>query len=133
MKVYGPYFYKTGNQVRRLVIKIADDGTRRTQSYARYLLEEHLGRELSSDEEADHIDKDCLNDDVSNLQVLSPEENRKRSTSSAPMFNFVCPVCGNKSSKPQREVRRNQGVLGKAGPFCGKSCAGVWSTTRLPR
>jgi hypothetical protein len=133
MKIYGPYFYKTGNQIRRLVIKIADDGTRRTQSYARYLLEEQLGRELGPDEEADHIDEDCLNDDISNLRVLSLRENRMRSAKATPMFEFVCPVCGNESSKPQREVRRNQEVLGKAGPFCSKSCAGVWSTTRLPR
>jgi hypothetical protein len=133
MKVYGPYLYRTRNQIRRLVIKIADDGTRRTQSYARYLLEQHLGRELGPDEEADHIDGDRLNDDISNLRPLSLKENRSRSAAPTPMFNFTCPVCGIEAAKPQREVRRNQEVLGKAGPFCSKSCAGVWSTTRPPR
>lgn len=128
VKVYGPYLYETHHRLRRLVILKDDYGNSRTQSYARYLMEEKLGRQLLPSETVDHIDGDCLNDDIGNFQILSLAENIRRSAEPAPMFEFTCPVCKSESCKPLREVRRNQGVLGKAGPFCSKSCAGRWST-----
>jgi hypothetical protein len=129
VKTYGPYIYRSGNRLRRFVIHLYDDGTRRTQSNARYLLEQHLGRLLTEDEDADHIDGNPLNDDLSNLRPLSSFENRSRAHEPAPLYEFSCLMCGNSAVTLLRDYRRNQEVLGKAGPFCSKSCSGTWSTT----
>jgi hypothetical protein len=129
MKVYGPYLDKV--KKRRLVIVIRDDGTRKTMSHARFLLQEHLGRELRPDEEADHIDENPLNDDLSNLQVLLKGDHRDKSSLGNPVqpaqiYVGLCPVCGDEFTKPLRKVIHNR-KQGKAGPFCGKSCAGKGS------
>lgn len=43
----------------------------------RYLMEQHLGRKLESWEHVHHIDGNHLNNDISNLQVLSNSEHQK--------------------------------------------------------
>ena len=47
---------------------------RRYISVARLVMEEHLGRPLASNEYVHHIDGDSLNDDLSNLKIVSPSE-----------------------------------------------------------
>lgn len=121
MKIYGPYM--DGKKLRRIVILIYPDGSRKTTAHARYLLEQHLSRELVGDEEADHIDGDPLNDDLSNLQVLTHDENQEKSKRDAERVVFICPVCGEEATKLARHVRGNR-KKGKEGPYCGRSCAG---------
>ena len=41
---------------------------------ARLLMEEELGRELLPGEDVHHIDEDCWNNDLSNLQVMTHSE-----------------------------------------------------------
>lgn len=43
----------------------------------RYVMANHLGRMLSQDEDVHHIDENTLNNDESNLQVLSRSEHVK--------------------------------------------------------
>lgn len=43
-------------------------------TYARMLMEEHLGRKLKRNEVAHHSDQNPLNDTLSNLQVMTKEE-----------------------------------------------------------
>ena len=62
MAVYGPYLDKRKN--RRFV----DVDGKRT-NYARYLLEQHLGRKLEFWEEAHHINNNKLDDRIENLEV----------------------------------------------------------------
>jgi hypothetical protein len=42
--------------------------------YSRFVMEQYLGRKLSIFECIHHKDKNPLNDDISNLQVMSREE-----------------------------------------------------------
>lgn len=51
------------------------DGKRRTCSYARFLMEQSLKRELTSYEHVDHIDENKTNDIIQNLQILSDKKN----------------------------------------------------------
>ena len=120
-KVYGPYFDSTGK--RRIVRIVFFDGTSKTTANARYVLEQHLGRSLTPEEEADHIDENPLNDSIENLQVLAPLENKLKSITPAKVWVGLCPVCGTEFTKPLNKVSHNR-KQGKAGPFCGKSCAG---------
>src|SRR5690606_11700315 len=79
VKVQGPYIFPSGKaKGRRYVAIIKDDGTRTTMLYSRWLMQEHLGRELGPDEHVDHIDEDKTNDDLSNLQILTPSENTRK-------------------------------------------------------
>lgn len=43
----------------------------------RYIMEQHLGRKLSPDEYVHHKDGDPLNNDINNLEILSPEEHSR--------------------------------------------------------
>ena len=50
-------------------IKIAQP--REWKTYARYVMEQYLGRELTKEEVTHHIDRDKLNDDIKNLKLFS--------------------------------------------------------------
>lgn len=71
--------YLTTNPEGRKTIALVEYGGKRTSTaYARYLLACHLGRFLKREEHVDHIDNDKSNDEIGNLQLLSPEENRSK-------------------------------------------------------
>jgi hypothetical protein len=120
MRVYGPYKRKDG---RKHVIIIHSDGTRQTQSYPRYIMEQHLGRRLESHETVDHINENYADDRIENLQILSREANARKSVLPAKMYKSSCPMCGRYFEKPFRNVIHNI-RKGKSGPFCSRSCAG---------
>jgi len=124
MRIYGPY--KSGTSPRLFVIRIDEHGNRETTSYARHLMEEHLGRELDPDETVDHIDGDPMNDALDNLQLMSMGDNIRKSHPEQEVSTHICPWCGTTFDKAASRVRGNR-KQGKAGPFCSKSCAGKWS------
>lgn len=120
LTLYGPYTRPDG---RKHVIHY-DGKTRRTQSYPRYLMEQHLGRKLEPWEEVDHINDDCTDDRIENYQILTKPENIEKSHTPADFYNFICPVCEKEAAIPMSRYKHNQVVQGKAGPYCSKSCAG---------
>lgn len=122
MKVYGPYERKDR---RKHVIIVHDDGRKQTKSYPKYLLEQHIGRELLLNETADHIDNDKTNNDITNLQILTRKDNSKKAMNLRPrkVYKFVCPCCGNAAEKYLNQVLANW-KKGKAGPYCSRRCAG---------
>ena len=50
---------------------------RTKQRYHRYVMEQHLGRKLRSDEEVHHIDENKLNNSIENLTILSKSEHTR--------------------------------------------------------
>lgn len=125
-KVYGPYKLSTG---REYVIVKYSDGSRRTISYPKYLVEKQLGRELEEDETVDHIDRNFLNNDPSNLQVLKRSKHAKVDSVRLKPVTFTCPIC-------KRQFRRSGSRLariyerkksGTAGPFCSRKCEGRYA------
>lgn len=76
-KIYGPYDHSDGNG-RKNIIRVYEDGTRKTVALARHIMELHLGRELSTDEVVDHIDENPLNDVIENLQIITIAENTRK-------------------------------------------------------
>lgn len=123
LKVYGPYINR---QDRRFVILKYLDGSQKSMSYARFLLEQKLGRSLTAEETADHIDDNKKNDSIENLQILSLEENIRKYTKMKPakLFYFICPVCNEDSVVLYRQYKHNQLSIGRSGPYCSKHCAG---------
>jgi predicted RNA-binding Zn-ribbon protein involved in translation (DUF1610 family) len=119
-KVYGPYDRKDG---RQHVIVIFKDGSRKTVSYPKYLVEKRLDRYLTDDETVDHLDGD-----PSNLQVLSRSEHIKLDVKRLNVQQFPCPMCGEEfelvGPKLSKAIQNRK--QGKSGPFCGRSCAGKY-------
>lgn len=113
MKVYGPYTKKNGNKI----IVIYSHGKTRTKTYARYLMEQHIGRNLTRDERIKFIDGDKTNCDISNLKIVKYHKGIFK--------EFVCPICGENFTKYGGDVKfaLKNIAKGKAGPFCSQKCS----------
>lgn len=121
VKVYGPYKRKDG---RQHIVKVVN-GVKTTQSYPRYIMEQHLGRELLPEETVDHIDEDFTNDDISNLRLISREENSKRSSWTYDKKDHAeCVYCGTLFILSRNQRTQRSKKIG--GPFCSRSCCGKY-------
>lgn len=109
-----------------MVVIKRPNGTLTSTSYARYIVAVRIGRELTREEEADHIDDNKQNDDPNNLQLLSKKENADKYSAIRPkvkMYDFNCAECG----KPKSVISANAASLKKNGyAFCSTSCSGVY-------
>lgn len=118
MKVYGPYKRKDG---RLVIIKYMPHGTSITQSYPRFLMEQHLGRKLLATEVVDHINNNPSDNRIENLQVTSYKVNNTKDRNPPQMEEFECPRCGKIFKSLTKYYKIAQLRLGKAGPYC-RSC-----------
>ncbi len=123
-KVYGPY--KNKKDSRSKVCLILPDGKRKTISYPKYLMEIHIGKLLEKGETIDHIDKNFLNDDISNLQILNISEHIILDAKRVKDIVVVCVWCkceflikGSKISQRGRDRNISTG-------FCSKKCTGQY-------
>ncbi len=96
---------------------------RSTTSYARYILSVSLGRYLSSDEEADHINNNCSDDSFDNLQILSIEEHKEKTRlfcEGRTYSSCICSFCGITYTRETRALRGKR-------TFCSRSCNSKYS------
>lgn len=91
----------TNGEDRKTVVLFNTNDDRSSTAYARYKLAVSIGRFLTTNEQADHIDDDKTNDDISNLQILSRSENiRKQSRKvGRTMVEYKCPICESRFMK----------------------------------
>ena len=135
----------TNRENRNMVCLVNDSKDRTTIALARYRMAIKLGRMLRDDEQVDHIDNDKTNDDIENLQILSPEENRAKYQATQPhgihgtgtMYKHGCrcPLCKAhkhdeairyKSRHPDKienylEAGKQSHAVEKKCEFCGKT------------
>lgn len=125
MKIYGPYLRKDN---RQHIIIVHPDGRKQTKSYPRYIMEVHLGRELTQIETIDHINADFTDNRLENLQILTLSENVHKHHLAHPrkQYTFTCPNCQQTATKFLNDVQGNR-KKGKAGPFCSRKCAGQYT------
>ena len=126
IKIYGPYTSKRDGR-KRVTFYYSDKSTS-TKSYARYLYEKFNGV-LDAELTVDHIDEDPTNDALENLQPLTRLENIQKARNAGKRtdtewFEGTCPECDKSFIKPMRQIRGNQFVKGKLGPFCSRKCSG---------
>lgn len=121
--VYGPYVGPDGR--KRVVLKKsgAKENPTTTISYPKIIKEIELGRRLSVVETVDHDDRDKQNDDLLNLNILSRTEHASLDALRVKVQPVNCPICKTEFV-PNINQRNTQN---KAGPFCSKRCAGVYS------
>lgn len=97
---------------------------RTTTSYARYLISVVNGRYLTEDEEVDHIDNDCTNDEISNLQILTIEQHKEKTKlhcEGRTMIWCICAYCGKSFEREVRNIRNNK-------TLCSRSCNGKYNS-----
>ena len=127
--VYGPYGSK------RKIVVLVSPGHRTTMYYARYLMSLHVGRELTDDEEVDHVDDDYTNDVIENLQILTPEQNREKQNRlrlQRSLVTLTCPECRREFTRPRRDTNLRPG--GPESPSCcSRSCSVSYHNKRRSR
>lgn len=118
------YIYKVfHNREKRTYANLVSkyDKTRKTISYARYLMSTNVGRILSDDEEVDHINNDKSDDRIENLQILSKYDNIKKNNELVGRMyvELICPIC-----KKHFELPKNRSFIQKGGSYncCSKEC-----------
>lgn len=124
--IYGPYFNKSTG---RWIVEIDTNNQKERINYARFKIQEYLGRLLTTLEEVDHKDENKTNDDISNLQILSKEENVIK-THQIYTQNIieVCFKCDRKfvMTPLQQKNRKKNENKGNNGPFCSRKCASIY-------
>lgn len=106
------------------------DGHHSVMSYPKFLMEQHLNRYLTDNETVDHIDKNPLNNNISNLQVLNRSEHAHLDCKRLLAQTFTCPVCGEVFTLTGIKLSRclTDRKRGKSGPFCSRKCTGKYGT-----
>ena len=110
-------------------------------SYPRVIMEDYLQRKLLKTEEVHHIDGNPLNNDISNLCVMTRKEHLKLHGQlhyHAKYFDkiAICEMCGKEflwTAKQQRSFNSNKHQTEKKGgikhgPFCSRECSGIHGT-----
>lgn len=129
--LYKHAYLRTSKDGRQRLDLVNSDSDRTTIAYAKYLLTVKHNRLLTSNEEADHIDEDCTNDCIDNLQILTKEEHAAktllRTKTGRTTKTHICKHCGKEFV---REARF------KTHSYCSRSCngkaSGFASMRRIP-
>jgi hypothetical protein len=125
-KIFGPYRKQDGRQI--VIIK-KDDGTNKTMSYPKFLLQEHLQRTLGDDETIDHKNFDFNDNRIENLQILPRAEHSEGDTRRVKLIKLKCQMCDKDFERSPR-LMRDKSKRNVGGWFCGRSCAGKYSRQR---
>jgi hypothetical protein len=123
VKVWGPYRNSRGRDFVRVK---RQDGTYKTTSYAKFLMEEHLGRELNPETETvDHINSDRYDNRIENFELVPREEHSANDTRRVRKVQFTCRMCGQEFERSPRLLRAKSKEK-RSGPFCSRRCAGQY-------
>ena len=111
---------------------VYDKDKKQVVPYARYLMEEYLGRKLREDEEVHHKDHDKTNDVIENLKVINSTEHRKHHNPLKYKDTIEqCYVCGKsftftakQHSNKYKQRKRKPDTVDKY--FCSRKCSGIY-------
>lgn len=111
---------------RNMITFYSVEGRGKITSYARYLYSVYLGYEVPEEYEVDHINNDCSDDRIENLQLLTKEQNLYKQHWYYIMYQQVhygctCPNC----LTPFLLLERDYNMKLKAGvqyAYCSIKC-----------
>lgn len=120
-------YLQINREGRQTVTLSNPDGTSFGTSYARYLMGVKLGYEVPDHLEVDHRDDDKTNDDIDNLQLLTPEDNRLKEQYNYVMnkqvrYGYHCAYCDKPFILIEAEVKKRLYTGGELA-FCSRSCS----------
>ena len=120
-------YLQTNGEGRKTVILFNNEQDRSSTAYARYIMSVKLGRYLTSDEEVDHVDGNKFDDSPENLQLLTKEEHRAKTTAerAVPYLKFICECCG-------KDFERVQSRATSKTKYCNVSCKNNHSKSTNP-
>lgn len=112
---------------RKFIVYKGEDNKYHSKAYARYLMEQHLGRKLTNEEEVHHKDHNKMNDVIENLEVKNKTIHR-REHNIKPIIIEHCYICGSdvivdskKRANHYRSKNKNPDKW-----FCSKHCSGIF-------
>lgn len=77
-------------------VLVFNDGTKKTISYPKLIMENYLGRKLQPEEQVHHIDENPLNNDISNLMII-PRGEHQRQHSTGKHYKISPESCAKRS------------------------------------
>lgn len=105
-----------------------EDGTRIYEH--RYVMQQVLGRALTSDEVVHHRDEDKANNSPENLEVMSQAEHaRLHFSTGRTLMCLECVGCGCHFERERRQVEPKR-ATGQTDFFCGRRCFGIYNRKR---
>lgn len=126
-KFWGPYNRSNDpKDKRKIVIVLDEEGKKRTISYPKFLMEQHLNKKLEDGETVDHINNDIDNNNLDNLRVLDRAEHSALDTRRVKNLKLNCAICGKEFERSPR-LLRDKSKKGKPSVFCSRQCAGIYS------
>jgi len=119
-----------GKSAGRKIVDLFNSNKDRTSiSYARWLMCIKVGYIISANYEIDHIDRNNSNDDITNLQILTKEKHRlktsKENSTGRTGDWLTCEVCGKLFFKAKYNQRAKKRII------CGRKCNGKLSSANL--
>ncbi len=123
-RVLGPYRRKIDG--RQIVIIRNDDGTTKTMSYPKWLVQKNLDIKLDDNMTIDHWDSNIDNNDLDNLKIIDRSEHSKQDTRRVKLVKCKCAWCGKEFERSPR-LLRDKASKGKSGPFCCRQHSGMYA------
>lgn len=126
--IESPFSYRLGylrvtKSGRKLVDMVNSEKDRTTISYARYLFCVKLGFVIDPELEVDHIDGDCSNDSVENLQILTKKDHAEKTNLDRrrSITILTCPYCYEDFERYTNQIKKG------TTPKCSRSCNARYS------
>lgn len=129
--VSGPHTDTGGRLYLNLINSNLKQGTKGYTyniSYPKAMMEIKLGERIYEPYTVDHIDRNFLNNDYSNLRVVTRSQNTSDDNKRVKVEPVKCPECG-LEFMPSRGQRNS--AKDKAGPFCSRVCSGKYGARVL--
>jgi hypothetical protein len=113
------------------VICIFPNGSRKTVSYPKYLVEVAMGKLLEKDECIHHINGDEQDNRLENFEIINRNQHPQKHAKIPLAIDFICPVCEVEFTLDGKElqylIRSRRAKPNQSGPFCSRRCAGIGS------
>lgn len=127
--VTGPYKRKDGREhivLNNTNLPKNTKGKLKTISYPKAIIEVYMNRRLKDHETVDHIDKNPLNNDILNLQVLDRNNHSALDCKRRKEIKINCGYCGKEIILTRSQISnltyKNRG----SNVFCSRRCSGKY-------